>query len=133
VSSPEEINPWLKQDQRLRDAGETNIVVLGDLNDTPGSTPLAPLLRDTDLQDISTHANFISDGRSGTFGNGALCQKIDYVLLSPALFAQVTGGGIFRKGAWGGVHGDLFEHYPTMTEAVHAASDHAAIFADLDL
>ena len=28
--------------------------------------------------------------------------QIDYILLSPALFAKATGGGICRMGAWGG-------------------------------
>ncbi len=36
-------------------------------------------------------------------------------------------------GVWGGKHGTLFPHYPTMTKPVHAGSDHAAIFADLAL
>lgn len=119
--------------QRLRAGGETDVVVLGDFNDTPDSAPLAPLLAGTDLRDITTHANFVSDGRPGTFANGTKGNKIDYILLSPELFARVSGGGIFRKGVWGGKHGTLFEHYPTMTQASHAASDHAAIFADIDL
>jgi exonuclease III len=53
--------------------------------------------------------------------------KIDYLLLSPALFDRVKGGGIFRKGVWGGTN------YEEMTKAVHAASDHAAIWADIEL
>jgi endonuclease/exonuclease/phosphatase family metal-dependent hydrolase len=117
----------------LRSAGEQNVVVIGDLNDTPSSAPLAPLVDGTDLKDITEHPLFTSDGRPGTYGNGSASQKIDYVLLSPELFAKVTGGAIFRMGVWGGVHGTLFPHYPTMTEAVHAASDHAAIYADINI
>lgn len=108
------------------------VVVVGDLNDTPASAPLAPLMA-TDLRDIADHPLFTPDGRPGTYGNGTAGQKIDYVLLSPKLWAKVTGGAIFRMGVWGGVNGTLFPHYDTMTEAVHAASDHAAIYADLDL
>ena len=119
--------------QKLRDANETNLVVLGDFNDIPDSAALAPLLTQTDLRDISTHPRFVSDGRPGTFGNGAKSDKIDYILLAPALFDRVTGGGVFRKGVWGGTHGTLWEHYPTMESSVQAASDHAAIFADIDL
>lgn len=117
----------------LIDAGQPNVVVLGDLNDTPDSDPLAPLLADTDLRDITEHATFISDGRPGTYANGTASQKIDYLLLSPALFGKVVGGAIFRKGVWGGKNGTLFPHYDTMTRASHAGSDHAAIYADLDL
>lgn len=116
-----------------RAEGETNLVVLGDLNDTPDSAPLAPLLAQTDLRDISTHQTFTSDGRPGTYANGTASQKIDYVLLSPALFNLVSGGAVFRTGVWGGKNGDLFPHYPTMKSAVHAASDHAALYADISI
>ena len=49
----------------------------------------------------------------------------------PSVFARVSGGGVWRKGVWGGKLGTLFPHYQEMTAAVHAASDHAAIWADL--
>jgi endonuclease/exonuclease/phosphatase family metal-dependent hydrolase len=117
-----------------RQAGVARIAVIGDFNDTPDSAPLAPLLADgSDLRDVSVHQKFESDGRPGTFGNGTASQKIDYILLSPELVARVTKAGVFRKGVWGGVNGTLFEHYPEMTRAIHAASDHAALFVDLDI
>ena len=47
------------------------------------------------------------------------------------LFQKVTGGEFFRTGAWGGKNGTLWAHCPTMTGAVEAASDHAAIYADM--
>ncbi|MGN7701298.1 endonuclease/exonuclease/phosphatase family protein [Cellulosimicrobium sp. 22601] len=117
----------------LRARGEENVVVVGDLNDTPSSTPLRPLLERTDLRDVSEHPAFRGDGRPGTYGNGTASQKIDYVLLSPALFERTVGGSVFRKGVWGGANGTLFPHYDTMTSATHAASDHAALYADVDL
>ena len=119
--------------ESLRAAGQSNVVVCGDFNDHPTSAPLAPLLNATDLQDVSTHPSFDDGGRPGTFGNCTASQKFDYVLLSPALYAQVTAGAIYRCGAWGGTHGTLWEHYPNMTRAVQAASDHSAIYADLAL
>jgi endonuclease/exonuclease/phosphatase family metal-dependent hydrolase len=119
--------------KRLLADGETNVVVLGDLNDAPDSNPLAALRTDTDLRDISQLPAFTSDGRPGTYENGTKSDKIDYILLSPALQQRVTGGAIFRKGVWGGKNGTLFPHYPTITQPVQAASDHAAIFADIDL
>ena len=119
--------------RRLVADGVRMVAVVGDLNDTPRGAPLAPLLDQTDLVDVAQHPSFTTDGREGTFGNGTASQKIDYVLLSPALFERVTGGAIFRRGVWGGTNGTLFPHYPTMTAAVHAASDHAALYADLDL
>ncbi len=118
-------------DQR-RSAGIESIAIVGDLNDTPDSDPLKPLLADgSDLRDISAHPAFVSDGRVGTYKNGTASNKIDYLLLSPALFDRVTSGGIFRKGVWGGVNGTLFPHYPEMTKPFHAASDHAAIWANI--
>lgn len=107
--------------------------MLGDLNDTPDSDALAPLLAQTDLKDITENQNFTRDGRAGTYKNGAKGQKIDYLLLSPALDAKVTGGSIFRLGVWGGTKGTLFPHYATITKEVEAASDHAAIYADINL
>ncbi len=117
----------------LVDEGRDHVAVVGDLNDTPDSGPLAPLLRDTDLRDISTHPEFDDGGRPGTYGYCTARNKLDYVLLSPALFARATGGGILRKGVWGGKRGTLWPIYDSMTRAVHAGSDHAAIYADVAL
>jgi len=120
--------------EERRKAGLTHIVVLGDFNDTPDSAPLAPLVGNgSNLRDIFTHPKFQADGRAGTFGNGAASEKIDYILLSPELFKLVARAGVFRKGVWGGKNGDLFPHFPEMTSAIHAASDHAAIFVDLNV
>jgi endonuclease/exonuclease/phosphatase family metal-dependent hydrolase len=117
----------------LRQDGIANIAVLGDLNDTPDSDPLSPLLQATDLKDISAHPNFDDHGRPGTFANGTKSNKIDYILLSPALFAKATGGEIFRMGVWGGVNGTLFPHFPEITKSAEAASDHAAVTAEIDI
>lgn len=118
---------------RLRGDGQANVAVCGDFNDDPASATLQPLLAATDLRDVSTHPTFEDGGRSGTFGTCTAVQKFDYVLLSPALYQLVTGGGIYRRGAWGGTKGTLWDHYPNMTKPVQAASDHSAIYADLSL
>jgi endonuclease/exonuclease/phosphatase family metal-dependent hydrolase len=117
-----------------RQQGLTQIAVIGDFNDTPDSAPLKPLLaQGSNLRDIFDHPNFQADDRPGTFGNGSKSQKIDYILLSPELFNLVSSAGVFRKGVWGGKNGDLFPHFPEMTKAIHAASDHAALFVDLNI
>jgi endonuclease/exonuclease/phosphatase family metal-dependent hydrolase len=128
--------------QRLRDSGQNNVVVLGDLNDTPESAALQPLLDSTDLRDVSEHPNFevgefnVPQGNNdrgiGTFGLGNDNQKIDYILLSPAFFDRVTSAGLWRKGAWPGSRPQRWEVYEQLTEDVHAASDHHAIWADID-
>jgi hypothetical protein len=107
---------------------------VGIYEQLPDSVPLAPLLASgSDLKDISDHPNFDDGGRPGTYANGTKGNKIDYLLMSPALFAKVQRGGVFRKGVWGGKNGSLWEIYPEMTSATQAASDHAAIWADIDL
>jgi endonuclease/exonuclease/phosphatase family metal-dependent hydrolase len=117
-----------------RQAGAAFVAVIGDFNDTPDSEPLAPLLQEgSDLRDVSQSAAYLDDGRPGTFGNGTKSQKIDYILLSPELFVRIDKASVFRKGAWGGKHGTLWEHYDNMTESVHAASDHAAIWVELNV
>jgi endonuclease/exonuclease/phosphatase family metal-dependent hydrolase len=131
----------LRQAQRVREIydarrqeGVAHIAVLGDFNDTPASDPLSPLLgAGSELRDVSAHPTFVSDGRPGTFANGTASGKIDYILLSPALFARVQRAGVWRKGVWGGKYGTLWEIYAEMEKPVHAASDHAAVWVDLDI
>lgn len=128
--------------QRLRASGEDNVIVLGDLNDTPDSDPLQPLLAGTDLQDASVHPEFDvgqfnvpasnTNKGIGTFGLGNDNNKIDYLLLSPALFDRVTAAGIFRKGAWPGSSPRRWEVYDELTEKIHVASDHHVIWAEID-
>jgi endonuclease/exonuclease/phosphatase family metal-dependent hydrolase len=128
------------QAQRVRELydlrksqGVRLIAIVGDFNDTPDSDPLKPLLANqSDLKDIFAHPKFKSDGHDGTFGNGTRSNKIDYILLSPDLFARVTNAGVERRGVWGGTNGTLFPHFPEITRPIEAASDHAAVFADLN-
>ncbi len=115
----------------VRAEGIDHVVITGDLNDDPSSAALAPLFA-TDLQDASEYAGFDWNHRRGTYGSGNEKDKIDYVLLSPALFARVVGGGVFRKGVWHGNRTtDPWDLFPTLERAEHQASDHAAIYADL--
>ena len=117
-----------------RAQGIDRIAIVGDFNDTPGSDPLSPLLAGgSDLKDIFDHPQFLGDNRPGTYANGTASNKIDYILLSPELWNSVEACGILRKGVWGGVNGTLFPHYDEMTREIHAASDHAALWADLNL
>lgn len=120
--------------------GFENIIVMGDLNDTPESHPLAPLF-DTTLRDVADHDAFTDfqfradNGNRGigTLGLGNDNQRIDYLLLSPALFDKVTNAGLFRKGAWPGSRPPRWDVFPELTERHHAASDHHMIFADISI
>jgi endonuclease/exonuclease/phosphatase family metal-dependent hydrolase len=120
-------------DERLSQ-GFDLIAVAGDLNDTPRRDPMQPLLGNgSSLVDIMEHSKFTGDGRPGTFANGSASQKLDYILMSPKLADKVQKGGIERRGVWGGVNGTLFPHLPEIKTAKDAASDHAALWVDLDL
>jgi endonuclease/exonuclease/phosphatase family metal-dependent hydrolase len=116
--------------QARRQEGWTHVAVVGDFNDTPASAPLAPLLNHTDLKDVSAHPAYVQDGRTGTFQTSK--DKLDYLLLSPELFAVVQSAGLNRSGVW---HGPKVKNpWPMLKELTkerEAASDHAAIFADL--
>jgi exonuclease III len=67
----------------------------------------------------------------------SLRNRLDYILLSEELAGTVTGGGIFSKGLWGDPDNvnppQAWEIYSEITASVHAASDHAAVWVDLDL
>jgi endonuclease/exonuclease/phosphatase family metal-dependent hydrolase len=115
-----------------RAEGRKRIMIAGDLNDTPDSKPLASLVQDKDLEDAGKFKGFEWGERRGTYGSGK--DQIDYLLMTPELFATVKAGGVFRKGVWHGPRTkDPWEMLPTLTKEIEAASDHAAIWAELDL
>jgi endonuclease/exonuclease/phosphatase family metal-dependent hydrolase len=113
--------------------GVQNVAIVGDFNDTPSSEALAPLLAGTDLQDAFVHPAFDDGGFPGTYGSCNASNKIDYVLLSPALFARVQAGGLVRKGMWPGVRPRRWEVFSQLLKPQHAGSDHAAVWVDLDI
>ncbi|MBS0970203.1 endonuclease/exonuclease/phosphatase [Chimaeribacter arupi] len=113
--------------------GHPLIAIVGDFNDTPESDPLAPLLKETDLRDAFTHPAFDQGGYPGTWGNCNADNKLDYILLSPALWDKVKAGGVLRKGMWPGVRPVKWEAYPEIKEPINAGSDHAALWVDLDI
>lgn len=117
----------------LIDSGEGHVAIIGDFNDTPTSAPLAPLLDGTGLKDIFTHPAFDDGGYPGTYGLCNAANKIDYMLLSPALFDRVQSGGVFRTGMWPGSRPKRWEAYPEVGRAADAGSDHAALWAEIDL
>jgi endonuclease/exonuclease/phosphatase family metal-dependent hydrolase len=127
----------LRQATRVRDivnarlTTHPNLVVLGDLNDTPDSPNLAPLLNETPLQDISTSPHFDDGGFPGTFGTQSPSNRLDYLLLSPNLMGAVSAGGFFREGVFSA--SDRWPFFPTITKKAEQASDHAAVWAQIDI
>lgn len=130
-----------RQAQRVREiydahlqAGDTLVAVVGDMNEIPANAPMDPLLRQgSTLNDISSHPKFDSGGRAGTHGNCGPSAKLDYIMLSPDLYAKVKAAGVERRGIWGGVNGTLWPHFAEVSNSDEAASDHAALWVDLDM
>jgi endonuclease/exonuclease/phosphatase family metal-dependent hydrolase len=117
--------------EERRDQGWERIVVAGDLNDTPGSEPLIQLTSKTDLEDAWELDGFDSGGEDSTHSGG---DRFDYIFLSPELAKAMKAGGVNRRGIWKASHkGDEDKMLSTITEEDEAASDHAAIWVELDV
>jgi endonuclease/exonuclease/phosphatase family metal-dependent hydrolase len=103
------------------------VLVAGDLNDTPDSPALRPLLAE-DWTDLQSHADWPKD-RPGTYGTGTAANKIDFLIMSKALHATLKTVGVERRGTY---HPNLWPHFAQVT-ANTEASDHHCIWADFDL
>ncbi|WP_133911772.1 endonuclease/exonuclease/phosphatase family protein [Streptomyces sp. NBC_00582] len=104
------------------------VLVAGDLNDSPDSPAVKKLLA-TGAQDAMSHPSYTGD--LGTFGTGhSLDQKIDYLLCSPELFGKVQHVDVERRGVWAP---KSFKSFDTVTSKADEASDHAALYMDVDL
>ncbi|MGW0711838.1 endonuclease/exonuclease/phosphatase family protein [Streptomyces sp. NPDC002643] len=104
------------------------VIVAGDLNDTLASPPVK-LLLDTGLREAMTHDTY--DGTPGTHGTGKRDeQKLDYLLFSPELWERVQAVAVERRGIWAP---RTFPSFDTVTSKTNQASDHAALFADVDI
>lgn len=118
-----------------------HVVVLGDLNEgptTPGSQApnLASLFNNNSpLVDCYSLQGFEIGNRPGTFDSCGLRNRFDYILLSTSLLPAIAGGGVFRKGLWGSrvTRPTAWDTYPDMTNQTEQASDHAAVFVDLNI
>jgi endonuclease/exonuclease/phosphatase family metal-dependent hydrolase len=122
-------------------AANQHVVVLGDLNEGPpaGATQavnLEPLYSGTSpLVDCYSLAGFQVGDRLGSYGSCGLGNRLDYIFVSRSLLPSYDGGGLFRTGLWGDrtTRPDACDTYEEMTESAHQASDHAAIYVDLDV
>jgi endonuclease/exonuclease/phosphatase family metal-dependent hydrolase len=99
------------------------VVVAGDLNDTPNSAPLKPLMKVKGLTDVlSFHS-----GEKNTFFTGK--EQIDYLLISKPLKDAFKKCGIERRG-WSKKGVPSFKE---VTSTATQASDHAAVWAEFDI
>jgi hypothetical protein len=117
------------------------VIVMGDLNEGP-SVPgtqadnLEALFDATSplVDCYSLQPKFQIGNRPGTYDACGLRNRFDYILMSKGLVPFCTGGGVFRKGLWGSreTRPDKWLTYPEITKSSEGASDHAAVFIDLD-
>jgi endonuclease/exonuclease/phosphatase family metal-dependent hydrolase len=104
------------------------VIVGGDLNDTPGSDAIGALTSGTDMVDAM--ALPVYNGKPGTYGSGSASNKIDYLFLSAALVPFVTAVDVERRGVWAPKSHTAFD---TVTGKLTQASDHAAVWVELNL
>ena len=110
------------------------VVVTGDLNDTPHSEPLRPLLELPDLIDILALA-YPDEADRWTYSHDKRKAQIDYLLVSRPLAEWFKAAGVERRGIYGlSQLSTLGEReYDTVTCEANSASDHAAVWADFAL
>jgi endonuclease/exonuclease/phosphatase family metal-dependent hydrolase len=139
-----------RQAQGVRDivdglvaAGEQNIIVMGDLNEGPtaagqSAVNLAPLYaQNSPLVDAYSLPAFDTGPRPGTFQSCGIRNRLDYIFVSQALAPLIVAGGIERHGLWGTPTNQNpptdWAIYPDTTGPEVAASDHAAIYVDINI
>jgi endonuclease/exonuclease/phosphatase family metal-dependent hydrolase len=130
----------LKQAKRVKEIYEElrqehdYVLVAGDLNDHPLSDPMKPLVRQTDLKDVMKHPNYRGKLPGTLYAFTTQEKKIDYILLSPALWALVAESGAEYSGAYAPkiLRDQNIKPLEGLTKA-NAASDHAAVWVDLAL
>ncbi|CAM5411305.1 endonuclease/exonuclease/phosphatase family protein [Streptomyces aurantiogriseus] len=124
----------VRQAERVREIYQAalqrsdHVIVAGDLNDFLDSPPVRTLL-DAGLEEAMTHPSYTGD--PGTHGPGTGDDdKLDYLMFSPTLWDRVEHVEVERRGIWAP---RTFKSFPTVTSKATQASDHAALYADLDL
>ncbi|HEA21084.1 hypothetical protein LCGC14_1864040 [marine sediment metagenome] len=126
---------------RMQSEGKKRALVCGTLNDVSYSDALSPMLRDTDLRDISRHGRFKTDTdqgrdggyfRLGAYRIGVNIKQNDYLMLSPYLFEKVQMAGMNRKCTWPEKKPNWIL-YPSITAKHHAASEHPMVWAEIAL
>ena len=124
----------------LVEAGK-HVVVMGDLNEGPTAEGQQAenfdrLFKfDSPLLDCYGLSGFDTGARPGTYDSCGIRNRLDYVLISKSLEPHFEKGGIFRKGLWGTrkTRPDKWETYLEIESGDQQASDHAAVWIDLNI
>ncbi|MEO1798316.1 MAG: endonuclease/exonuclease/phosphatase family protein, partial [Pseudomonadota bacterium] len=111
------------------------VIVLGDLNDTPASDPLSPLLSMPALTD-ALELEGLPDAARWSYVYEGRAQQIDYILISDGLRGSFRSAGLERRGMppeYLAGQTPTVSAFPTIDNWRNAGSDHAAIFADFEI
>ncbi len=111
------------------------VVVMGDFNDTPESTPLRSLTAHPGLHDVLGLAFGEDPAARWTYHYRGAYNQIDFLLVSSALRSRWIGAGLERRGIaqLEKLTGGEQKSWPSVDSWRTAASDHAAVWADFDL
>jgi endonuclease/exonuclease/phosphatase family metal-dependent hydrolase len=108
------------------------VLVAGDLNDHPRGGSLDALIARTDLVDAMSLKQY-QGAFPGTYQRGTAKEKIDYLLLSPALRRKVEHVDVFRKGFYSPSKWESFENITRENKERFQASDHHCVWADVEI
>lgn len=117
------------------------VIVAGDLNDTPDSDALSPLLSVPKLHDV-LELEFGGDmSKRWTYSYKNDFNQIDYLLVSEPLKKAFVKAGVERRGIYNleGLTSKqppkvaVEKEFPEVTHWTNAASDHAAVWADFSV
>jgi predicted extracellular nuclease len=111
----------------------------GDLNDTPESRPLKPIMDVTNLFDVLS-LQYPNDSKKRWTYHYNDFEQIDYLLVSKPLKEKFIEAGVERKGMYNlkqlTASDNTIENetqYDTVTNWTNAASDHGAVWAEFNL
>lgn len=118
-----------------------HVVVLGDFNEGPpaaGSQAAnfsALFDNNSPLVDCYSRPEFQVGNRPGTYDSCGLRNRLDYILISQSLLSHFAGGTVLRDGLWGtrASRPTAWATYSDMRDSSEQASDHAAVYVDLNI
>ncbi len=130
-----------KQAERIKEILNSNynldvdwVIVAGDFNDSPGSAALKPLLGMQKLHDV-LELQYQTDMDKRWTYHYKKREQIDYILISEALKNKFKSAGVERGGMFEieTLTKENEKRYPIIKEFKDAASDHAGVWAELDI
>ncbi len=110
------------------------VVIVGDLNDTPRSKPLEPLLSTKNLFDV-LELQFKDAMQERWTYHYKSFEQIDYILVSKPFRNAFVEAGVERRGIFqlSKLTKDNEKEFNTVTSWRNAASDHGAVWATFEI